>query len=49
MKNGMETGTDLCSEVDVVECGADLNSNGMACWKADLSLEVEGFWKAICI
>ena len=35
----------LWSEVDVDKCGADLNSNGVACWKADLRLEVEGFWK----
>ena len=47
MKNGMEIGTDLCSEVyvDVDKCGADLNSNGVACWQADLLLEVKGFWK----
>ena len=31
MKNYMEIGTDLCSEVDVDQCGADLNSNGIAC------------------
>ena len=29
MKNAMEVGTDLCSELDVIQFIADLNSNGI--------------------
>ena len=47
MKNGMEIGTDLCSEVDVVFCGADLNSNSIACWKSWFAPGSKSFLKKL--